>query len=304
MRQLLVVPAGQMSAVPIEALTERYTISYVPSASVFARGAEQHRPLQASSLLVLADPVFTHTAPILPPAAQGLLILAVTPGSLAARIRLRPGDVLLEYNGKQLSTAADLMSPDGNDRVPLKLWREGQTLAGRIPAGKLGVAVDKRPVAQALAAWRKQESDLLTLGRGDTWQPLPGTRLEARTLAALVPQTTTLLGSQASQLLLAALAAADKLKDFRLLHLATHGQANAVQPKLTALIFAQDHIDDATAAARAVLAGQKPVDGRLTVATVLTDWKLDADLVVLSACQTGLGKDSNGEGMLGFTRRC
>ena len=302
-RQLLVVPAGQMAAVPVEALTDRYTISYVPSASVFARQAEQHRPLQASSLLVLADPVFTRTAPVLPAAPpQGLLIPAVTPGSLAARIGLHPGDVLLEYNGKKLTAAADLTPSEGKDRVPLKLWRDGKTLAGRIPAGKLGVAVDKRPVAEALAAWRKQESNLLALGRGDTWQPLPGTRLEASTLAALVPKTTVLLGSNASQQKLAELATADKLKAFRLLHLATHGQANAVRPELTALILAQDHLPDASAAAQAVLAGKKPVDGRLTVATVLADWRLDADLVVLSACQTGLGKDSGGEGMLGFTQ--
>ena len=130
---------------------------------------------------------------------------------------------------------------------------------------------------------------------------LPAHRLEARTLAALV-ETTALLGSAASQQKLAALAAADKLKDFRLLHLATHGQANAVQPKLTALILVQDHLDDTAAARGAVLAGQKPLDGRLTVGTILSDWKLDADLVVLSACQTGLGKQSQGEGMLGFTQ--
>ena len=302
-RLLLVVPAGAMAAVPVEVLTDRYTVSYVPSASVFARQAEQHRPLQATSLLVLADPLFRRTAPVLPAAPpHGLLILAVTPGGLAARIGLHPGDVLLEYNGKKLTAATNFTPAAEKDRVPLKLWRDGKTLAGRIPTGKLGVAVDKRPVAEALAAWRKQESDLLTLGRGDNWQPLPGTRLEARTLAALVPRTTTLLGSNASQQKLAELATTDRLKAFRLLHLATHGQANPVRPELTALILAQDHLPDANATAQAVLAGKKPVDGRLTVATILADWHLDADLVVLSACQTGLGKDSGGEGMLGFTQ--
>ena len=61
-RQLLVVAAGQMSAVPVEALTERYTISYVPSASVFARGAEQHRPLKA--LLFWCWPIPSSRAPL------------------------------------------------------------------------------------------------------------------------------------------------------------------------------------------------------------------------------------------------
>jgi CHAT domain-containing protein len=186
--------------------------------------------------------------------------------------------------------------------VSVRLWREGKVLTERLPAGQLGVVVDKRPVAEALAAWRKRASESLTLGRGKEWQPLPGTRLEARALAALVPQTMALLGSEASQQKLSELAAANRLKEYRLLHLATHGQANPARPRLTALILAQDHLDDTAAATRAALAGKRPVDGRLTVGTVLKSWHLDADLVVLSACQTGLGTEAGSEGMLGFTQ--
>jgi CHAT domain-containing protein len=301
-RHLLVVPSGPMSAVPVEALTDRYLVSYIPSASVYARAMQKHRPLEASSLLVLADPVFTRTAPHLPLAPpHGLLVKAVVPKSLAARIRLVPGDVLLEYNGQKLTTVADFKPATGADRVPLKLWREGRTLSGRIPSGKLGVVLDRRPIAEALTAWRKQESELLALGRGDTWQALPGTRLEARTLTQLLP-ATVLLGSDASEQKLTELASAGKLQEYRLLHLATHGQANAVQPRLTALILSQDHLPTLAEAAELVQKGQKPPEGRLTVETILKQWELDADLVVLSACQTGLGKQTSGEGMLGFTQ--
>src|SRR5262249_40838277 len=155
---------------------------------------------------------------------HGLLVLTVTPGSVAARIGLRPGDVLMEYDGTKLTKPDDLKLATGEERVPLKLWREGRTMSGRVPAGRLGLAVDRRPIAEALAEWRKQESRLLALSRG-SWQPLPGTRLEARTLAGLMP-ATTLLGSEASEQKLAELAASGKLKEFRLLHLATHGQAD------------------------------------------------------------------------------
>src|SRR5262249_29210779 len=149
-------------------------------------GMEKHRLLKASSLLVLADPVFTRTAPVLPPTPpHGLLVKAVTPGSLAARIGLLPGDVLLEHDGKKLTTPADLTPAAGHVRVSIKLGGDGKETRGRIPAGNLGVVVDKRPIAEALAEWREQESRLLTLSREER-QALPGTRLEARTLAGLI----------------------------------------------------------------------------------------------------------------------
>ena len=43
-------------------------------------------------------------------------------------------------------------------------------------------------------------------------------------------------------------------------------------------------------------------DGRLTVSRIREHWTLDADLVVLSACETGLGKDARGDGLLGFAQ--
>ena len=48
--------------------------------------------------------------------------------------------------------------------------------------------------------------------------------------------------------------------------------------------------------------GKRSPDGRLTAAEVLRDWKLDADLVTLSACETALGKFSGGEGFVGFSQ--
>jgi CHAT domain-containing protein len=300
-KHLIVIPAGWMSALPVEALTDRYTVSYTPSASVFARLREQHRKLEGSSLLVLADPIFERTAEKQPaPPAHGLLVTAVVPGSLAARIGLRAGDVLLSYNGKPLRKPDDLKEAEGDDRVVVRLWREGQTLAGRIPAGKLGVVLDRRPPAEALAAWRKEQSTLLALDRGKTFAPLPGTRLEARLLKGLVPSATLVLGSAASQQNLERLASADALKRYRLLHLATHGRANPSHPDQTALILAQDRLPTLREQAALVLQGKTRPDGRLTVHTIRTTWKLDADLVVLSACRTGVGAYTGREGLLGF----
>ena len=49
-------------------------------------------------------------------------------------------------------------------------------------------------------------------------------------------------------------------------------------------------------------AGKKVYDGRLTVRRMRQQWRLDADLVVLSACQTALGQNAGGEGLLGFAQ--
>src|SRR5262249_30590678 len=57
-RRLIVVPAGRMAPVPVEVLAPEHRVHYAPSSSVLARLGEQHRALEASSLLALGDPAF------------------------------------------------------------------------------------------------------------------------------------------------------------------------------------------------------------------------------------------------------
>jgi tetratricopeptide (TPR) repeat protein len=303
-RRLFVVPVGVMARVPVETLAERYAISYVPSGSVLARTLARHRPLRGSSLLVVADPTYKRRETPLPEAPpRGLLVLSVLPRSTAARAGIHAGDVLLDYAGKPLVKPADLQVSKGDSPVPIRLWREGKTAPLRLPPGSPGVVVDPRPIEDALAAWRGERRRLLAARRGGSWAPLPGTRLEAGLLTRLVPAATLLRGEQASEQDLEKLAAADELKGYRLLHIAAHGEDNDLRPLETALILAQDRLpansDDEVAAVRR---RTKALDGRLTVGTVLATWKLDADLVVLSACSSGLGRQTQGEGMLGFAQ--
>src|SRR5262249_762011 len=153
--------------------------------------------------------------------------------------------------------------------------------------GQLGVVLAKEPAPEAFAKRRKAEEWLAARGsRDDKWAPLPGTRVEADRLAKLLPKETMLLmESQASEQTLHEMAKAGALTRCRYMHLATHGTIDYSFPMRSALILSRDKLPDP---AKQLDAGLPVFDGRLTAEKVLRDWKLNADLVTLSACETAL----------------
>lgn len=80
------------------------------------------------------------------------------------------------------------------------------------------------------------------------------------------------------------------LADYRYVHFATHGFINEKEPKLSGLQLAENPNDSTLAE-----------DGYLYLAEVY-NLNLRADLVTLSACETGLGQVAKGEGLIGLTR--
>jgi tetratricopeptide (TPR) repeat protein len=295
-RHLVVVPTGWAGLVPLEVLTSDYRVSYAPSGSVFARLRQQHRDVRGSSLLALGDPAFqTPEARPAEPPAQGVLLSAVQPGGNAGRAGLRSGDVLLAMGGTTLTSREDLIKALAQGGT-VRYWREGREHSVQVPAGTLGVRVDERPAPQAVAAWRQAEASPVT--RGPDPLPLPGTKWEVQALGRLVPRTTTLLGPDASEQRLDELARDGKLKEFRLVHLATHGVVDWQTPQRSRLLLARDRLPDP----KDTPPGRKPYTGELTVGDIRQSWSLDADLVVLSACQTALGRQGGGDGLLGFAQ--
>jgi CHAT domain-containing protein/Tfp pilus assembly protein PilF len=116
---------------------------------------------------------------------------------------------------------------------------------------------------------------------------LPFTRREADAISTIAAPGDAVqeLDFDASK----ATAMSRKLSDYRIVHLATHGLLNSEHPELSGLVFSL--VDRR---------GHKQ-DGFLRLADIY-DLDLNADLVVLSACQTALGKQVDGEGLIGLAR--
>ena len=111
-------------------------------------------------------------------------------------------------------------------------------------------------------------------------------REEAETIATLAAgRELTALDFEASR----ATATSAKLNEYRILHFAAHGLLNSNHPELSGLVLSL--VDQQG----------KSQDGFLRIHEIY-NLKLNADLVVLSACQTALGKEIRGEGLVGLTR--
>ncbi len=117
-------------------------------------------------------------------------------------------------------------------------------------------------------------------------QRLPFTRRESEAVASLVP-------ASARRLWLDFDATKDKLGPAlgrpRYLHLATHGVLDAAHPERSGLLFSRTTADG------------RPQDGFLSLAEIY-DLELKSELVTLSACETALGAEVRGEGLIGLTR--
>ena len=116
---------------------------------------------------------------------------------------------------------------------------------------------------------------------------LPFSAQEAEAIAGLVPESErhVAVGFQATRETLLGM----KLDDYRLVHFATHGVIDTRYPDLSALVLSGF---DAAGA---------PTNGLLGLPDIFA-LDLNADLVVLSACETALGRDIRGEGLLGLTQ--
>lgn len=280
-------------AVIEEQVAEVYGLLTARSATVrMETAAERQKRIDAADA-ALPEAARKLSAMVLAPAASELAgkRLAIVPDGALQRLPF----AMLPEPGADAPLVAEheiVMLPSAST-----LAVQRTELAGRKPAAK-SVAVFADPLFNVEDAPPAEDATRILehVAEGSAGQVgaaalriprLPFTAQEADRIlrAAGGSKNWKATGYQASR----AAAIGGQLSDYRYVHFATHGLLDTERPSLSGLVLAQ--LDEK----------KKPQDGFLRVNDIY-NLRLSADLVVLSACQTGLGKEVRGEGLMGLTR--
>ncbi|HEY6403292.1 MAG TPA: CHAT domain-containing protein, partial [Blastocatellia bacterium] len=186
--------------------------------------------------------------------------------------------------GAGMKTLAMLADPvfEANDPRLVRLRKKGAAIgAAKARVRSADASSDSSAISPELT--RSTKDFKLPAG----FSRLPFSREEADEIARLVPKSSLLKATdfQASR----AKATDPELGRYRIIHFATHGLLNSEHPLLSGLVFSL--IDE----------NGKPQDGFLRMHEIY-NLQLPAELVVLSACQTALGEEIRGEGLVGLAR--
>jgi CHAT domain-containing protein len=150
-----------------------------------------------------------------------------------------------------------------------------------------GLSLRNRGILKKISSGSDRLTSRGRLLTGDYVTPLPGTENEVKAIYkqydSYGKSATVKLHQSANESFIKS----SDLKQYRFLHFATHGFVDTERPELSGILLAQDTIGGN--------------DGIL-FSGEMYNLELNADLVTLSACETGLGKLHSGEGLMGLTR--
>lgn len=246
-------------------------------------------PAGTQRLVIVADGALHHIPfAALPAATNGGPLIEryeiVMQPSLHALLALRARNDRHPLWPRPIAVIADPVFEADDPRLILRHDRTAAPRPERTGTDKdVGTSTERTP--------RREDRDLEHIARGlgfDHFARLAHSAREAEALAKLAgaQQVSVATGFDASRATLADL----DLRHFGLLHFATHALLDAERPDLSGLMLSRFD------------AAGNPQPGAL-YAFEIAGWSLSADLVVLSACDTGRGRDVRGEGVLGLTRR-
>lgn len=126
----------------------------------------------------------------------------------------------------------------------------------------------------------------ISFPEGSNLNDLPGTEQEVEAIQALFKNKNITCDVLTNKLASETAVKNDDLKNYSLVHFATHGIVDENNPELSRIFLQND---------------SQAEDGNLYSGEIY-NLHLNANLVTLSACQTGLGKISKGEGVIGLSR--
>jgi CHAT domain-containing protein/uncharacterized protein HemY len=187
---------------------------------------------------------------------------------------LVPFPALQDKNGKYLIEKHTILTSPSIQ--VLELTREKRQRIGKQPIQGNNMLIVGNPTMPKIPPKIGDEPQQLI--------PLPGAEREAKAIANLF-KTQALIGNQATET-----EVTQRLPQARLIHLASHGIFDDVQGLNSGIALASSPTNK----------GNEKGDGLLTAGEIL-DLKLNAELVVLSACDTGRG-EITGDGVIGLSR--
>jgi CHAT domain-containing protein len=159
--------------------------------------------------------------------------------------------------------------------------------------GLLAGAIGRLLFSKLWGAFEEEEPPEPTTERatpltGRHWSPLPGAAREVAAVAAMFPaaRRRVYVGAEASEANFHALSRSGALANTRYLLLAVHGVLSPAAPQWSALILSE--------------ANRNAEPNGFVTAAELATYELGSELTVLSACETGLGKEVAGEGIYGL----
>lgn len=157
----------------------------------------------------------------------------------------------------------------------------------RVKFGGLQVSGESRGLGLGLESAINDVTDSTTPSGGLRLARLVGTRIEAEEISKIAKA-----GGGQPDLWIDLNASEDNVRsrdmsNYRVIHVATHGLLDAQRPQFTGVVLS--------------LVGNKTTDGFLRTDEIF-NLKMNPTLVMLSACETGLGKEKRGEGVIGLTR--
>jgi len=226
-------------------------------------------------LVIVADEILQYVPfevlPSLEPSPEG-----------SANLLLSGNEIVYEPSASALALLRDVQRPAPSKTVAVFADPVFDSNDERVrPSSQDTKTTPHRSREKLLGSLRDVGDDNFTLSK------LEYSLKEANAITAVAPRGSWLkvVGFKANR----AAATSPLLKQFRIVHFATHGIVNNKHPELSGIVLSM--VDKH---------GQEQ-EGYLTLHDIY-DLNLPIDLVVLSACRTGVGKQVPGEGLIGLMR--